>query len=296
MITFKNVTKTFNGKNAIKNISFNIQQGKATAIIGPNGSGKTTIINLILGFLKADSGDVLFQEESAWGNRTNVNRQIGVVQENPSFYPSMSAEQNLKFFAQLFEVSEDNIPRVLKATGMDKHPDKRFSQYSMGMKQRLNISYSMLHDPEIYIFDEPTNGLDPVGIADIREIIQKFVQDGKTVILCSHLLAEVEKICQEVIIVKNGLLIEDTDITKDITKKYDFELKYDNMEKLISAIKSIPEITLKKNTGDQCLVQINKKYDGSFINEKLAQKKIYVSEIILIDNFESTILEKMGEN
>jgi len=296
MIQFKNVTKTFNGKNAINGISFTIQAGKATAIIGPNGSGKTTMINLILGFLKATEGEVLFQGEPAWENRNVLNRKIGVVQENPSFYRTMTAEQNLKIFAQLYEVPEENISRVLKTTGLDKHPTKRFSQYSMGMKQRLNIAYSMLHDPDIFIFDEPTNGLDPVGIADIRAIIQHFVQEGKSVILCSHLLAEVEKICQEIIIVKDGNLIENSNITPESVQKYQYKLKHEKLDTLVAAIKQMPEITIQKSKSDECIVQIDKELDGSFINKKLAQKKIYLSEIILIDNFESTILEKMGDS
>lgn len=282
---------------AVNRVSFNIEHGEATAIVGPNGAGKTTLINLLLGFLKPDSGSIRFRDMPVWENRNAVNREFGVVLETPSFFPEFTAKQNLAFFALLKKTPEDRIETLIHEVGLEKYPDQVFSQYSMGMKQRLNIASSMLHNPDVLIFDEPTNGLDPVGISDIRNLIQGFSRKGKTVILCSHLLSEVEKICDKAILLKNGEVIDKIDIHGKLLDRQSFQLRYNDIDKLISVIEKIPEIELTSSDDAKCIIQIDKTHDGSFINQKLAEKNIYVSEIISSNNFESSVLEKIsGKN
>ncbi|MDH4261427.1 MAG: ABC transporter ATP-binding protein [Spirochaetia bacterium] len=293
MIRFENVYRSFKGKLALNNVSFNINKGEATAIVGPNGAGKTTIINLLLGFLKPDSGSIWFQDLRVWEKRNIVNQLFGVVLETPAFFPEFTALQNLTFFSKLCLASEDRIPELIYEVGLDKFPDTLFSQYSMGMKQRLNIANSMLHDPEVLIFDEPTNGLDPVGISDIRKLIQSFTSKGKTIILCSHILSEVEKICDRAILLKDGEVIDKIDIHGKLVDKKIFQIKYSDMKKLISMLHKIPAIEIISSDENKCIVEIDKNYDGSFINQKLAENDIYVSELISANNFESSVLDKI---
>ena len=293
VIRFENVSRFFNGKMAVNKINFNIQSGEATAIVGPNGAGKTTIINLLLGFLKPDSGFIWFRDLPVWENRNIVNQHFGVVLETPAFFPEFTAKQNLTFFAQLTLTPEERIGELIHEVGLEKYPDQIFSQYSMGMKQRLNIANSMLHNPDVLIFDEPTNGLDPVGISDIRNLIQGFAKKGKSIILCSHLLSEVEKICDKAILLKDGEVIDKINIHGKITDKQMFQIRYSDIAKLISELGQIPEVDIVSNDDTRCMIQMDKARDGSYLNQKLAGKNIYVSEITSVNNFESSVLDKI---
>lgn len=295
MIQFENVSKYFNGKAALDGVSFDISIGEATAIVGPNGAGKTTLINLLLGFLKPDSGTIVFEGLPVWEKRNIVNQLYGVVLETPVFFPEFTAKQNLKYFAMLCKTPFERIDELIREVGLDKYPDTKFAEYSMGMKQRLNIANSLLHNPDVLIFDEPTNGLDPVGISDIRKLIQGFTKKGKTIILCSHILSEVEKICDKAILLKDGKVIDKIGIHGKMTGKQSFQIKCSDIENLISAIKTIPEIEITSNDDTKCVVKIDNTLNADFISKMLAQKNIYLSEIIPANDFESSVLDKISE-
>lgn len=204
VLSVENLRKNYGKIQALKGISFSVPQGAVFGILGPNGSGKTTLLGLITDILKPTAGSYkLFGEEPNESHR----RQIGTFLETPNFYHYLSAVRNLKISAAIKQRGHDDIDRVIEIVGLTQRKDTRFSTYSLGMKQRLAIASCLLGNPDVLILDEPTNGLDPVGIAETRELIKKLRQEGKTIIMASHMLDEVEKVCTHVAILKRGELI-----------------------------------------------------------------------------------------
>ncbi len=211
ILTVENLSKNYGAIKALKNVSFSVSKGTVFGILGPNGSGKTTLLGIVMDVLKASGGGYkIFGEEP-----TNIQRkQIGTLLETPNFYHYLSAVQNLRIAASIKERGYDDIDRVLEIVNLSARKNSNFSTYSLGMKQRLAIGSALLGNPDVLVFDEPTNGLDPVGIAEIRELIKKLSQDGKTIIMASHLLDEVEKVCTHVAILKQGNLITYGDVNE----------------------------------------------------------------------------------
>lgn len=213
-IEIQNATRKFGTKRAVDNVTLSIKPGERWGILGPNGSGKTTLIQLILGFLKTSEGTILIDGMPVWPNRYTLRRRIGALIEIPLLYPALSAKDNLLFFARFTGADTSKIESLLKMVHLDPEERKPFSTFSLGMKQRLGIALALLNDPELLIFDEPTNGLDPEGIVQIREIIKNLTKAGKSVILCSHLLPEVEQICESVAILQNGKVLAERKVNE----------------------------------------------------------------------------------
>jgi len=204
ILSVQNIAKNYGVVRALNGVSFDVQKGTVFGILGPNGSGKTTLLGIIMNILKATSGTYQLLGD---GPAHEQRKLIGTLLETPNFYHYLSAVQNLKIAAAIKGRGEGDIDKVLEIVNLTQRKNSRFSTYSLGMKQRLAIASCLLGDPEVLIFDEPTNGLDPVGIAEIRELIKKLNQQGKTIIMASHLLDEVEKVCTHVAILKKGNLI-----------------------------------------------------------------------------------------
>lgn len=204
VLTIESLRKDYGRIQALKGVSFSVPKGCVFGILGPNGSGKTTLLGVISDILKPTAGSYkLFDEEPADHHR----RQIGTFLETPNFYHYLSAVQNLTISAAIKQRGEDDIEKVLETVNLAQRKNSRFSTYSLGMKQRLAIASCLLGSPDVLVLDEPTNGLDPVGIAETRELIKKLAQQGKTIIMASHLLDEVEKVCTHVAILKKGELV-----------------------------------------------------------------------------------------
>lgn len=204
ILKVNDLSKNYGYIKALKNVSFSVPQNTIYGILGPNGSGKTTLLGIITDVLKQSGGSFqLFGETPNASHR----KKIGTLLETPNFYHYLSAVKNLKITAAIKGRGEDDIDRVLDLVDLTKRKNHAFSSYSLGMKQRLAIAAALLGDPDVLIFDEPTNGLDPVGIAEIRALIIKLAERGKTIIMASHLLDEVEKVCTHVAILKQGTLI-----------------------------------------------------------------------------------------
>jgi ABC-2 type transport system ATP-binding protein len=204
ILTIENLRKDYGRVQALRGVSFSVPGGCVFGILGPNGSGKTTLLGIIMDILKPTSGTYkLFDEVPDKTHR----RRIGTFLETPNFYHYLSGEKNLAISAAYKQRGAEDIPRVLEMVNLTQRKDSRFSTYSLGMKQRLAIASCLLGDPDVLILDEPTNGLDPVGIAETRELIKKLRQQGKTIIMASHLLDEVEKVCTHVAILKKGELV-----------------------------------------------------------------------------------------
>lgn len=205
ILSLHQLSKSYGSIKALRDVSFEVPAGSVFGILGPNGSGKTTLLGVVMDVLKPSSGHYRFFGEDA---EPDHRKKIGTLLETPNFYHYLSALDNLKIAAAIKGKNEEDIERVLDIVNLTERKKSRFNTYSLGMKQRLAIASCLLGDPEVLVFDEPTNGLDPVGIAEIRSLIKKLSAQGKTIIMASHLLDEVEKVCTHVAILLKGQLLQ----------------------------------------------------------------------------------------
>ena len=289
ILTVENISKNYGNIKALKAVSFSVPKGSVFGILGPNGSGKTTLLGIIMNVLKATGGSYKLFDENA----TDAHRKkIGTLLETPNFYHYLSAVQNLKISAAIKGHGEDDIENVLHTVDLFKRKDSAFSTFSLGMKQRLAIGAALLGNPDVLVFDEPTNGLDPVGIAEIRSLIKELSAKGKTIIMASHLLDEVEKVCTHVAILKQGDLLTSGTV-KEVFQENDIvQLAADDKEKLKTILIHLNNynrldeiygiIELSYNAGNADLAFINKFcFDNGVTLSHLQLKK---------SNFESKFL------
>lgn len=204
ILRIDNLTKNYRSVKALNNVSFAVPTKTVFGILGPNGSGKTTLLGIVMDVIKASGGTYTWAGDGLAPN--DLRKKIGTLLETPNFYHYLSAEKNLKIAAMIKGRGEADIEKVLKMVNLYDRKDSKFNTFSLGMKQRLAIASALLGDPEILVFDEPTNGLDPAGIAEIRELIKELYKQGKTIIMASHILDEVEKVCTHVAIIQKGVL------------------------------------------------------------------------------------------
>ncbi|MCX7903608.1 MAG: lantibiotic protection ABC transporter ATP-binding subunit [Caloramator sp.] len=208
----KNITKYYGKHLILKDVSLKVPRGSIFGIVGPNGAGKTTFLKILSGITRQNSGEVIVFGERF--NRRNLNK-LGTLIEYPSIYSNLTAEENLIIHTLLMGIERDNIKKVLNIVGLENADKKIVSKFSLGMKQRLGIAIALLGDPEILILDEPTNGLDPIGIQEMRELILSFKERGITVIITSHILSEIEKIIDKIAIINLGEIRYVGDYNKD---------------------------------------------------------------------------------
>ena len=202
------LTKRYGGVLAVDDLNITVHEGDVYGLLGPNGAGKTTIIAMMLGLVYPTRGAVEIAGHPVATDRQRALQMVGAMIEMPAFYPYLSGRDNLYIMGSLRQkISEVRLKEVLDLVGLNEHQHKRFSSYSLGMKQRLAIGLTLLHDPGLLILDEPTNGLDPHGTVEIRRLILKLSRQGHTIILCSHLLHEVEQVCNRLAILNRGVLI-----------------------------------------------------------------------------------------
>jgi ABC-2 type transport system ATP-binding protein len=204
VLSIKNLTKNFGRLCAVNQISLEVKAGQVFGMLGPNGSGKTTTLGMLMGVVNPTGGEYSWFGEAP---SNMVRKKIGAVLEHPIFYPYLSGQKNLELNAMIKECPPENIPNVLDLVELSDRKDDKYKTYSLGMKQRLAIASALLNEPTVLILDEPTNGLDPQGIAEIRELIKKIASRGKTIILASHLLDEVQKVCTHFAVLKKGNLV-----------------------------------------------------------------------------------------
>ncbi len=204
VLSISNLTKHFGKIQAVNNLNLQIQRGQVFGMLGPNGSGKTTTLGMLMGVINPTAGDFTWFGEPP---SHHLRKRIGAVLEHPIFYPYLTGQKNLELNARIKQCPPENIPNVLDLVELTPRKDHQYKTYSLGMKQRLAIASALLNDPTVLILDEPTNGLDPMGIAEIRDLIQKIAANGKTIILASHLLDEVQKVCTHFSVLKKGNLV-----------------------------------------------------------------------------------------
>lgn len=278
ILTVNNLTKKFGYLTAVKDLSFSIDKGNVYGILGPNGSGKSTTLGIILNVVNRTSGDF-----SWFDGQTSTHealKKVGAIIERPNFYPYMTAIQNLKLVCKIKEVPYDRIQEKLELVGLWDRRNSKFKTYSLGMKQRLAIASALLNDPEILILDEPTNGLDPAGIHQIREIIKKIASQGTTILLASHLLDEVEKVCSHVVILRKGEKLYSGPVDGMMASHGFFELKTSDMaalQELLEKNASFGKIEAQNGT---LTVYLKEEMNAEELNRMLHKKGIVLSHLV----------------
>ncbi|PQJ72549.1 MULTISPECIES: ABC transporter ATP-binding protein [Polaribacter] len=279
ILSLKNLDKKYGKVHAVNNLSFDIEKGNVYGILGPNGSGKSTTLGIILNVVNRTSG------EFSWFNGKLSTHQalkkVGAIIERPNFYPYMTATQNLALICKIKEISTEKINEKLTIVNLFDRKDSKFSTFSLGMKQRLAIASALLNDPEILILDEPTNGLDPQGIHEIRQIIQTIAANGTTILLASHLLDEVEKVCSHVVVIRKGVKLYAGRVDEMTASNGLFELKVATDEtKLLSVLEEHPAIGKVTKDHETIIATLSNPISATELNEFLFKKGIILSHLV----------------
>lgn len=295
----KNLCKDFGKKKILKNVSLKIEEGDILGFIGPNGAGKTTTIKLILGLQGITKGTVSINGYDIQKNFTNAIEKVGAIVENPDMYMYLSGYDNLKLVANLYKgITKERIEKVVKLVKLENRINDKVSKYSLGMRQRLGIAQAILHNPKLLILDEPTNGLDPEGIKEMRELLVKLAQEEKMAILISsHNLAELDNFCNKVCIIKNGEVIETSEISKiKNDERKTFRIFETNDSKKIEKLINNIGLAFKTIDDNKIKINIDKDEVPDFI-KCLVENDIKIYEVKEEEKtLEEAFFEKTGGN
>lgn len=278
ILTVKNLTKKFGDLIAVKDLSFTIEKGNVYGILGPNGSGKSTTLGIVLNVVNRTHGEFSWFNGSA--STHEALKKVGAIIERPNFYPYMTAVQNLKLVCKIKGVTENKIEEKLELVGLLDRKNSKFKTYSLGMKQRLAIASALLNDPEILILDEPTNGLDPQGIHQIREIIKTIASKGTTILLASHLLDEVEKVCSHVVILRKGEKLYSGRVDAMKATHGFFELKTAQSEALLAYLENATSFNEIKTENGLITAFLKEELSAEVLNRTLFEKGIFLSHLV----------------
>lgn len=278
ILSVTNLSKRYGAVQALKNISFEIKKGNVYGILGPNGSGKSTTLGIALNVVNKTSGD--YKWFSGTMQTHEALKKVGAIIERPNFYPYMTAKENLELVCKIKGINYAKVKEKLELVGLTDRQNSKFSTFSLGMKQRLAIASALLNDPEILILDEPTNGLDPQGIHQIRDIIKQIAALGTTILLASHLLDEVEKVCTHVLVLRKGTILYSGLVDGMSVNDVFFELQSDDNETLIAALKT--HVAVKTITIEQgkVLVYLQENLQAKDINKFLFDKNIVLNHLV----------------
>lgn len=278
ILTINNLTKKFGYLTAVKDLSFSIKKGNVYGILGPNGSGKSTTLGIVLNVVNKTHGDFFWFDGNV--STHQALKKVGAIIERPNFYPYMSAYENLKLVCKIKGVDYSKIIEKLELVGLLERKHSPFRTFSLGMKQRLAIASALLNDPEILILDEPTNGLDPQGIHQIRELIKEIAKSGTTILLASHLLDEVEKVCTHVVVLRKGEKLYSGRVEDMISSHGFFELKCDNQEALTAFLKSINSIGKIIENDELITAFLKEAMDAKTLNKMLFDNGFVLSHLV----------------
>ena len=288
VLDIRNLTKRYGKIKAINQLSLSIEKGNVYGLLGPNGSGKTTTLGVILDILRADEGSYEWFD-GAYGEHARIH--IGAILETPNFYPYLTASENLEIVRQIKGAPKSNFDDLLEMVNLAHRKKSAFRTYSLGMKQRLAIAATMIGDPQVLIFDEPTNGLDPQGIAEVRVILKRIADMGNTVIMASHILDEVEKICSHVAIIKNGVLLATGPVGSILSNDVTIEIDANDRSGLITRLSEMSYVNSvnQKKEWTECLIdedvditQFSKElYETGIVPTRLVARKRRLEEEFL---------------
>jgi ABC-2 type transport system ATP-binding protein len=278
ILTIEKLNKRFGPVHAVNDVSLEIKKGNVYGILGPNGSGKSTTLGIVLNVVNKTSG------EYRWFGGTlethEALKKVGAIIERPNFYPYMTAQENLELVCKIKGTPYTKVTEKLETVGLIERKDSKFNTFSLGMKQRLAIASALLNDPEILILDEPTNGLDPQGIRQIRDIIKKIAAQGTTILLASHLLDEVEKVCSHVLVLRKGEILYAGKVDTMMANEGFFELQVADLDNLRQTLLLHPAIEKMEKEEDKLFVYLKSPLEAAELNKFLAEKGIYLSHLI----------------
>ena len=279
ILKINNLNKIYNKRvHAVKNVSFEIKKGNVYGILGPNGSGKSTTLGIVLNVVNKTSGD--FEWFGGKVETHDALKKVGAIIERPNFYPYMTAKENLELVCKIKGTPFSKVTEKLELVGLLDRQNDKFRTYSLGMKQRLAIASALLNDPEILILDEPTNGLDPQGIRQIRDIIRVIASQGTTILLASHLLDEVQKVCSHVVVLRKGEMLYQGSVNDMIASNSFFELKANDISKLKMVLQSHSAVDKIVDEEDKILVYVKQDIPSAELNAYLFEQKIVLEHLV----------------
>jgi ABC-2 type transport system ATP-binding protein len=274
------LSKNFGSLKAVNNLNIELRRGDVFGFLGPNGAGKSTTVGMILNLVTPTSGHIELFGRDLSENPWAALRRIGAVIEEPAFYPYLSGWDNLAVLARAIGgISNERIKEVLERVNLLDRSKDRYSHYSMGMKQRLGIASTLLRNPELIILDEPTNGLDPAGTKEVRDLIPELAHESRAVLLCSHLLHEVELVCNRVAIIKQGVTLANAPIQELLTRGQVLQIKIAEMEKALAVLKGLDWIKSARIENEYLIVEAPPE-GASRVNRALAEQGLYASELV----------------
>jgi ABC-type multidrug transport system ATPase subunit len=292
VLSITNLTKKFRRLTAVNNLNLEVKRGQVFGMLGPNGSGKTTTLGMLMSVINPTSGSYSWFGESP---TNDVRKKIGAVLEHPIFYPYLSGQKNLELNAMIKQCPPENIPNVLALVELSDRRDDKYKTYSLGMKQRLAIASALLNDPTVLILDEPTNGLDPMGIAEIRELIKKIAANGKTIILASHLLDEVQKVCSHFAILRKGNLIHTGPVEEVSKGKETIEVRADT-ERLNELLMKFGGTSSLARENGYYAVTLHDNFRSKDLNQFLFENGVVVDHLVTKKkSLEKMFLEILAE-
>lgn len=278
ILSIKNLHKRYGYVHAVNNVSLEIQKGNVYGILGPNGSGKSTTLGIVLNVVNKTSGEFSWFDGKM--DTHEALKKVGAIIERPNFYPYMTAQENLELVCKIKGINHSKIQEKLQLVGLMERKDSKFRTFSLGMKQRLAIASALLNDPEILILDEPTNGLDPQGIHQIRDIIKIIAAQGTTILLASHLLDEVEKVCSHVLVLRKGEILYSGRVDGMSANEGFFELAAEDNEALKNAMSNHPAVAKVVEENGKVLVYLNNDLAASALNRYLFEKNIALNHLV----------------
>lgn len=294
ILEINDLHKYFGKIKAVQGLSLDVLPGMVFGLLGPNGSGKTTTLGVVLDVISKTRGDYKWYGQPP---SKKIRKKIGAILEAPAFYPYLSGEDNLKITARIKEVPYSEIDSILKKVDLYDRRKHKFQTYSLGMKQRLAIASALLSDPYVLVLDEPTNGLDPTGIADVREIIRRVSADGKTIILASHLLDEVQKVCTHFAVLNKGKKVYAGSVDEASGDTEKVEVAAPDMDNLENKIRACSFVNNVERNSQYLMVNLKDGKDSYELNQYLYQQGIIVSRLTTVKkNLEKQFLEILSQN
>jgi len=294
ILRINKLSKQFGKIQAVDKLELEVFAGQVFGILGPNGSGKTTTLGMILDVVAPNEGSFeWFDKEET----VEARKKIGSILETPCFYPYLTAVQNLRITAHIKQCGTENIDNILKQVGLFERRNDKFKTYSLGMKQRLSIGSALLSNPPVLILDEPTNGLDPEGIAEVRELIKDVAASGKTIIMASHLLDEVQKVCSHFCVLKHGKKLHEGEVSETMGEINQIEVAADDLNNLESVVKNFPGKTDYQENGKSLIITMNEGVNATDLNNYCIAQGITLKKLFTHRNsLEQEFLKILREN
>ncbi|MBC5775150.1 ATP-binding cassette domain-containing protein [Pontibacter sp. KCTC 32443] len=277
VLSIDNLSKNYGSLKAVDNLTLQIEEGNIYGLLGPNGSGKTTTLGMVLDVIRPSSGSFSWFGE---GISKATKQRVGAILETPNFYPYLTAKHNLQVVADNKGVGHHNINKMLDLVGLGTRSHTTFKGFSLGMKQRLALAAAMLNNPEVLVLDEPTNGLDPQGIAEVRDLILRIAAQGKTIILASHLLDEVEKVCTHVAVLRTGKLVTNGPVNTILSAKEQLLISANELAPVLQLLERLPYITQFSQEKEYISLTLQDGYTSTDLNRDMFAQGIVLSQLV----------------